>query len=110
MTVYISNSDSTKIWPDCFRQQREITPEHARDMLLSGDGNFVSAIGHPDTARIVSEQLGIDIPAQRIDLFIDDVDDYLIVAEYTGRRLEPGMTELPSGATIRYVMLSIDRF
>lgn len=59
----------------------------------------VSAIGHPDTAKVVSGLLGIELAASRINVSLKS-GDMMLVAQYTGPRLPEGATELPEGAQI----------
>jgi hypothetical protein len=60
----------------------------------------VSAIGHADTARLVGEQLGIELPADRRSVTLGN--EIMLVAQYTGPRLPEGATELPQGARIEF--------
>ena len=66
----------------------------------------ISAIGHENMARIVSEDLCIDVKVNRISVLMDvshnEIGDCAIVAQYIGPRLPEGATSLPDGATIRY--------
>lgn len=73
---------------------------------LNYDKNFVSAIGHEDTARILSNMLGMEIKANRISVKLTQ-DDYAIIAQYTGPRLPEGATTLPVGAEIKFYMVII---
>lgn len=66
---------------------------------------FFSAIGHADLANVISEQLGVFVPAVRTSLQLQP-NDWLIVAQYIGPRLEEGTTSLPEGAQIRYFLVS----
>ena len=61
-----------------------------------------SAIGHVDTAAVVSDELGFHVPAQRLTVALDE-NDILYVAQYVGPRLAEGTTKLPTGARIRYM-------
>lgn len=83
---------------------RPISPGDVRD--ITTDQGFQSAIGHPDTAAIVSQQLSLDIPAQRQTITLEP-GHRIIVAQYRGPRLEAGATELPDGATIEYAIVAI---
>ncbi len=65
-----------------------------------------SCIGHADTARILSDILGMEIPVNRVSVTLEK-GETAIVAQYTGPRLPEGATELPDGAqiTFRYVRI-----
>jgi hypothetical protein len=66
-----------------------------------GNPNFVSAIGHADTAKQLSNILGIEVSCDRINVKLD-VGDNLIVAQYSGPRLPEGTFTLPEGASFRF--------
>lgn len=82
-----------------------IAPMNTHDIkqILAEDG-VESCIGHADTARIVSSILGIDIPANRVSVQIEDGES-VIVAQYMGPRLPEGAGELPTGAEIRFYVV-----
>jgi hypothetical protein len=76
-----------------------------------------SAIGHPDTALIVANLLGLPEKAdewakaaeERKNVYVPPLRYCerseivsLIVAQYHGPRLQSGATELPDGATIEF--------
>ena len=65
-----------------------------------------SAVGHPDTARVLSAILGREIPCQRINVVLNE-NTALYVAQYSGGRLPEGATELPEGATFNYFRITI---
>ena len=66
-----------------------------------------SAIGHADTAKIVSAQLGREIPANRVNLSLE-IGDELLVAQFCGGRLPEGCTQLPEGCTIEYKIVRVE--
>lgn len=66
-----------------------------------------SAVGHADTARIVSDLLGVEVPAQRISLHLEK-GDLLIVAQIYGGRLPEGSTTLPEGFDLRFVGVKVE--
>ena len=68
--------------------------------------NVVSLIGHPDTARVVSNLLGFEVPCNRANLILG-INDILYVAQYRGPRLPEGATELPKGVTIEFIEVTI---
>jgi dihydroxyacid dehydratase/phosphogluconate dehydratase len=71
--------------------------EEARDALANG---FVSAVGHADTATLLSELLGMTVPVNRINVTLKSgtKEDTVLVAQYQGPRLPEGIKELPFGA------------
>lgn len=81
-----------------------IPKEKASDIITGGD--FVSAIGHPDTMRLVNLQLGTSFEANRVNVLLSP-GDFCILAQYIGPRLPEGATELPEGAEIRYFTVDV---
>jgi hypothetical protein len=99
--MHITNAFSINMLPKqkCQVTFTPITVEKARDY----EGEYVSAIGHADTARIVGSLLFRPLEAARVNVNIED-DEYhqLMVAQYIGPRLPEGATELPEGAEIQF--------
>lgn len=81
-----------------------ISTTYAADMLRA-DG-VESAIGHADTASVVSSHLGLEVPAVRSTLTLS-AGATLIVAQYSGPRLPEGATTLPEGASIIYYLVEV---
>jgi hypothetical protein len=68
--------------------------------------DVMSCIGHADTATVVSKILGFEVPVNRVNLQLG-VEDTLYVAQYRGPRLPEGATELPEGATLEFLQVTI---
>lgn len=66
----------------------------------------VSCIGHADTAAVVSNILGRDIPANRASIKLAQ-GDVLYVAQVMGGRLPEGATTIPAGMEIKFLMVSV---
>jgi hypothetical protein len=79
-----------------------ITQEEAK--LIAASGEIKSLIGHADTARVITNILGQEVPANRGNFTWSQVkpEDRVIVAQYTGPRLPEGATTLPEGASITF--------
>lgn len=60
-----------------------------------------SAIGHVDTAKVVSSMLGFEVKPNRVSIKMSE-SDVLYVAQYTGPRLPEGATTLPEGASLEF--------
>lgn len=60
-----------------------------------------SAIGHQDTAKVVSNILGFEVKLNRVSIKLTE-NDVLYVAQYTGPRLPEGATTLPEGANLEF--------
>ena len=87
-----------KTWPMTIGSVREFW----RDRVP-----VVSAIGHADTARVVSDLLGFEVPAQRISVALEP-GDVLVVAQLIGGRLPEGATTLPEGFKLRFVGVKVE--
>lgn len=83
-----------------------ITPmefSDVKEMLAQG---FTSCIGHLDTANVVSSLIGVEVPANRINVSLEGKST-LIVAQVTGGRLPEGATTLPEGFELTFVKVSL---
>lgn len=72
-----------------------------------GVTSLESVIGHADTARIVSDILGVELPANRATVKLQP-GEKMIVAQYSGPRLPEGATTLPEGAKIEFVLVEVN--
>ena len=66
----------------------------------------VSIIGHKDTAAVVSNIIGREIPCNRASVMLDD-EDTLYVAQIVGGRLPEGVTTIPDGMEIRFYRITM---
>lgn len=80
-----------------------ITLETVQSILADG---FTSAVGHQDTANVLTNMLGFDVQMNRISISLT-ADDILIVAQVTGGRLPEGATTLPEGVSIQFVKVQL---
>lgn len=86
----------------------EIHQDEVIEKLTDPDlGGVESAIGHADTAALISDILGLEIPCERKTLLLNPSNGWLIVAQYQGPRLPEGTTKLPEGANIRWYLVEI---
>ena len=97
--IYLSNAFSLSMLKsvDLFMFQpvfKRMTAEQAASFLSSGI--FISGIGHADTADLLETVLGTSVDCARINIELK-MGDYLIVAQYVGKRLPEGTTVLPEG-------------
>lgn len=111
-SCYLLNAFSINMLPDGVTKITcaEITLEQARSILKD---NFISAVGHTDTANLFSSVLGFNVPMNRLTITIAKrnygVEPWVaVVGQYSGPRLEEGTTTLPEGATIRWFSIYID--
>ena len=81
---------------------RKLTLEEARTLLAGG---FTSAVGHEDTARLLTGLLGVEVPFNRTTVTLNP-GDQAIVAQYRGPRLPEGATQLPEGASFEFFLVT----
>jgi hypothetical protein len=55
---------------------RLVGAEEARDWAQRGD--FVSAVGYPETAEVLSALLGMEVPVQRVEVQMQPGDEALV--------------------------------
>jgi len=65
-----------------------------------------SAIGHVDTAFLVGQMIGQNLPANRANMSLKSGES-MIVAQYIGPRLPEGTKELPLGARIEFRLVEV---
>ena len=83
-------------------QVEKISLSEAQDLMV--DEGFISAVGHADTALLLSGLLGFYVSCNRIT--INATEGRLIVAQYKGPRLAEGTTVLPEGASFEFLFVS----
>lgn len=66
-------------------------------------GGFTSVVGHADTAAILGQQLGMDVPCNRATFTLEP-GTILVVGQYKGPRLAEGTKTLSEGAKIEWVL------
>jgi len=106
--IYIANAFSlqmlTKAAMPANIKVEEVTPGDIHDAIEAEA--WLSAIGHPDTAQVVSKIIGCNIPANRFS--IDMVSgDIVYVAQVIGGRLPEGTTILPDGVSIAFYKVTV---
>ena len=67
---------------------------------------FISAVGHADTAAVISSTLGIDVEMNRVNVTLTENTD-LYVAQVTGGRLPEGCVTLPEGIAIKFYLVKL---
>ena len=68
--------------------------------------DVVSAVGHADTAAVLSDILGFEIPMNRVSVSLDEFTE-LYVAQLVGGRLPEGSTTLPEGFSFKFFRVKI---
>ena len=85
--------------------------------IIEGSLEWVSAVGHADTAALFSAQLGREISFNRISIDKDffartsidrrvPYNNQILAGVYSGPRLPEGSTTLPEGASIQWVLVT----
>ena len=100
--MYISNAFSlSMIAPRAHIDVSPLTAEEVAVLPLE------SAIGHADTAKVVGGLIGVDLSANRANVFLKP-GEKMVVAQYIGPRLPEGATQLPEGARIEFRLVEIE--
>lgn len=99
MSKYLCNSFSLNMIPEG-EIVVKINPIGKQDI----PADVISAVGHQDTASLLSHELGFPVPMNRITLSLVE-GDVLYVAQYNGPRLPEGTTELPEGANFSFMKI-----
>ena len=96
--IYVCNAFSIGMVHRQYLTRVRIQPLQRPPVL--GGGEFVSAVGHADTALLLG------VPAARISVALQP-GDIAYVAQYVGPRLPEGTTELPVGARFEWSAVTI---
>jgi len=83
---------------------KEISLDEAKAILVAG---FESAVGHADTAAVFGTELGVEVLAVRATVSLQKGEQAL-VGQYKGPRLPEGCKTLPEGATIQWLLISVE--
>lgn len=78
------------------------------DAVCILDGKFISYIGHQETASLLSYMFNQDIEVNRQSFEFSIACNKLLVAQYSGPRLEEGTTKLPANAKFRFFDITYD--
>lgn len=68
--------------------------------------DVISAVGHADTAAVLSDILGFEIPMNRTSVSLDEFTE-LFVAQLVGGRLPEGSTTLPEGFKFKFFRVTM---
>lgn len=82
---------------------KETAVDDIKELILKN--GVLSAIGHEDTASVLSHMLGLAIPANRVNIQLNN--DPIIVAQIVGGRLPEGATTLPKGIEIKFFVVNM---
>ena len=68
--------------------------------------DVTSVVGHADTAAVLSDLLGFEVPMNRAFVTLDE-DTELYIAQLVGGRLPEGATTLPEGFSFKFYRVTI---
>ena len=103
---YIGNAFSLNMLSgDCQVRVINLTLHQAKHYVTQR--NPTSVVGHADTAAIMEGLLGTLVPMNRASLNLGEGDE-LLVGQYSGPRLPEGAATLPEGATIRWILVTVE--
>lgn len=101
--LYLSNAFSLQMLDTSKTTSVSIKPIDIDAVKKAG---FISAIGHPDTAMVLTDMLGKDVPCNRFSIKLKPTDT-LLVAQIVGGRLPAGTTKLPDGFKMQFLKVTI---
>ena len=104
--MYICNAFSLQMLggPNADVEVRKMTINDVK--VCYGNIPLQSAIGHADTAKVISNLLGIELAANRVYICLADHEE-LLVAQLTGGRLPEGATTLPKGFEVEFYRIRV---
>ena len=100
---YLSNAFSLQMLDTTVATTVKVTPIDISDVK---DLDFVSVVGHQDTAAVLTDMLGKDVPCNRTSLSLKK-GDTLIVAQIVGGRLPAGATKLPDDFKMTFLKVTL---
>ena len=105
--TYISNSFSIQMIANIVMDGgASVNFVEISDLKEIKDAETISAVGHPDTAAVISDLLGKEVPANRISISLEK-GDVLYVAQLLGGRLPEGCKSLPEGFQMKFYKVTI---
>jgi len=83
---------------------RRLTLQEAQSVARTAQ----SAVGHANTAEVMARELGLPIGFDRRTVALEEGDECL-VGQYDGRRLPEGAVQLPSGGSMVWLLVRLER-
>ena len=102
MSKYLSNAFSLQMLNLDAPTTVSVTPITPDEVPASAE----SCIGHADTAAVVSNILGREVPMNRANVKLN-AGDILYVAQLSGGRLPEGATTLPEGFSLKFLKVEV---
>ena len=107
MAQYIANAFSLQMIGNLVKEGGvNISFVEVSDLCEIKEADAISAVGHPDTAAVISDLLGKEVPANRININLEK-GDILYVAQIMGGRLPEGCKTLPENFSLKFYKVEI---
>lgn len=107
MAQYIANAFSLQMIGNLVKEGGvNISFVEVSDLCEIKEADAISAVGHPDTAAVISNLLGKEVPANRISISLQK-GDVLYVAQIMGGRLPEGCKTLPENFELRFYKVEV---
>ena len=107
MAQYIANAFSLQMIGNLVKEGGvNISFTEISDLNEIKESETISAVGHPDTAAVISNLLGKEVPANRISISLQK-GDILYVAQIMGGRLPEGCKTLPENFSMKFYKVEI---
>lgn len=101
--TFLGNAFSLQMLDTTIQHLVTVTPVPIEEVKVA---DFMSVIGHQDTATVVSSLLGKEVSCHRASIHLD-AGDILYVAQVTGGRLPEGATTLPEGFSLSWLKVTV---
>ena len=105
MKKFLTNAFSIQMLPDASTKVVTVRIKEIDAREVPAD--VVSAIGHADTAAVLTNMLGFEVPMNRAFVTLD-ADTELYVAQLVGGRLPEGANTLPEGFSFKFYRVTMD--
>lgn len=102
----VANAFSLQMLPDGLQIYVNTIPAAQVRQELGDAYDWISIVGHADTAAVFSEQLGLDVVHDRHSIKLQP-GDVLYVGQLMGGRLPEGATTLPDGFRLTWKRVSV---
>ena len=101
--IFLGNAFSLQMLDTTSSAMVQVTPVSVDEVAAA---DFVSVVGHPDTANVLTDKLQKDVAFNRTSVRLQK-GDILYVAQVTGGRLPEGATTLPSGFALAFLRVEL---
>ena len=101
--IFLGNAFSLQMLDTASSEMVQVTPVSVDEVAAT---DFVSVVGHPDTANVLTDKLQKDVAFNRTSVRLQK-GDILYVAQVTGGRLPEGATTLPDGFALAFLRVEL---